>query len=294
MANQTAFYSSYVEIGGANYPVLGNGARLSAPANWAIPPIIGNLWQVNYGAGLVSPVVDVNFAVRDKASEVLATAFLNTFLTRSADAANDTSILSGGIVFWNGRSGFTLNNAKADSFVLSCSGKGADLNLSARFLGTSITALGAVPAGAPYGSAPIIWDKSPLLRFASVSFGGALANVVWSFSLSFSNNSNPDLALDGTTGPSNINAGLQTCGLQYTVQAATTSVIDNGLLPPPSSPTALTIVITGANITRTFSLSNPIDATPNELTTNVPRVMRSHQVIALGLPDGATGPLVIS
>lgn len=279
---QTVWYKSQIKIGATAIPCYPN-ARLTCPMNWAIPAIIGNYWQYSYGVGLRQPAVDVTFAVRDKTGEALSSTLLGMFFTRSADGAHDTTAVSGGIQFWNGRSGFTLGGAKAESFTMGCS-KGDEIRFSARFVGTSITPLGAAPG-------VTAWDSSRILRFKAVNFGGSLANIVWSFNLSFSNNHTPDLSLNGSEFPADQNAGMQTAGFVISAQesdSATIEALDS------SGPFSQTIVITGTGGNLTLTLNGLLNQTPNERDVRVPRIMRDYSFACLGGSGQTTPPITFA
>jgi hypothetical protein len=316
---QSIFYKSVVLINGTAYSILPNGTRISAPKNYSIPPIIGNYWQFNFGAGLRQAVVDVAFVPLDSTTGVISDTFLNYALTRTNDTSHDTSVI-GPIAFWNGRDGFTLTNAKMESFSISSS-KGQPISFSARFVGGQLLPIGA------YSSPFTTWDSStytttqmqqsrlPILQFMSVNFLGGLANVVWSFNLTFSNNHTPNIPLDGSEWPIAQNAGMQTVAFNCMVQAATLKAVDinynssYGTVPDnspatgapdntvPGSLTTIQFTITGATMGAvTFTLNNPVDQTPDEHDVQAPRLMRSHQYSCLG--GGANGqalaPLVMS
>jgi hypothetical protein len=278
----TQFYKSVLLIGSTPIPAY-PGATLRCDKNWAIPPIIGNYWQWNYGIGFRQPVVDINLVVRDKAGEALSASFLNMFTTRSADAAHDTTAITGGIQYWDGRTGFTMNGAKADSFSISCA-KGEDIQMSVRFVGTTITAL---------GSAPVVsaWDNTQILRFKGVNLGSAMTDKIWRFGLSFSNNHSPDMSLNGSEFPAAQNAGMMTVGFNCRAQAADAAAIE---ALDASGPFAQTVVITGSTKTCTFTLNGLLANNPSDRVITVPRNMRDYVWSCLGGDGQTTAPLTIS
>ena len=270
---QTPFYKGILLIGSLQIPCYPNPS-FTCPRNVDAPPIIGNYWQFNYADGLQQPYVDINIAVRDKTGEALSAAFLSLFHTRSSDVAHDTGVISGGIKFWDGRSGFTMAGAKADSYTIHVA-KPELIQMTARFCGTLPTALGSAPSFSA-------WDNSKMLR-------GTKAQVadmnVWSVDLSYSNNHNPDMSLDLTNGPAACNAGMMTAGLSTSVQAADTVLAD-------SEPIEITIVGTAGAIT--FTVNNPVDNARDNRMINAPRVMRPHQYVSLGGDGQTTPPISIS
>jgi hypothetical protein len=310
---QTQWYKAVVLINGSMYACKPEGTRLNCPKNYQVPAIIGNFWQLNFGEGIRQPMVDVSFVVRNKSNEVMNPAFFSMFHTRTNDAANDTTALTSGITFWNGRQGFVLNNAKADSYTIGCS-SGDQVRLSARFVGSTLTPLTTTPV---YSTA---FDRANILVFKYLTFLGTLANVVWNFNLTFSNNHSPNIPLNGTEFPVDQNAGMQTASFNYTVQAATQAanfatggatnpffnsawgqVPDNGLVPPPATPETVAFQITGTDFgttpvpfTRTFTLNNPIDNTPDDIDVPQSRVMKQHSLVCLGGDGNTIPPLSVS
>lgn len=309
----TQFYKAVVLINGSTYAVRPEGTRLQCPKNYQVPAIIGNYWQLNFGEGIRQPMVDVNFIVRNKSNEVMNPAFFSMFHTRTNDAAHDTTALAGGITFWNGRQGFVLNNAKADSYTIGCA-SGDYIRLSARFVGSTITPITTTP------TFTTAMDRANVLVFKYLSFLSGFSNVVWNFNLTFSNNHSPNIPLNGTEFPVDQNAGMQTARFSSTVQAATQAakfatggatnpfynssfgtVPDNGQNPPPASPDTIAFQITGTDyganptpFTRTFTLNNPIDNTPDDLDIPQGRVMKGHDYICLGGDGQSTPPLSVS
>lgn len=267
----TPWYQGIMIIGGTQFPVHPR-PRITLPPNWIVPPIIGNYAAVNYGEGLTEPVVEFNFAVRDYSTvnnatqpSVLSSGFLNLFHTRSSDVARNTSALSGGIQFWTGRSGWQLNGAKADSYTIGTS-KGDQIRFSARFCGADFSALGSAPSFTQ-------WDKTRVLTFKAANWSGGLNNLVWTWDMSYSNNHAGDMALTGLTTPAAQNAGQPTGGLQLTVQEA-----DNGSVPANDASAAFVITgVNGGGKTLTMTLNSLLDMTPNDITQDMPVVMRTHQ-----------------
>jgi len=281
---QAQFYTSYLSFGGLMIPIY-PGARLSAPRNYVAPPLVGNFWILNEGDGFTNPSVDVQVAVRDVAQEALGltgvigvgSKFLDYALIRSADSANDTAILPGGVVFYNGVRALLLENAKFDSFSLSAS-KGGDITMRARFCGTDVIST-TTPSLVP-------WSTARLLRYNKVTFAGALAGIVWSVDAGFSNSHSPDMSMNGTTGPAAQNAGMLGATLQLTGQAADDATM-GGI-----STAAFTIA--GSNVTRTFTFGNVHDQTPDDLSISIPRNMREHSYLCKGVDGSTSGPLVVS
>jgi hypothetical protein len=269
MANeQTQGYKGRILIGGAQYPIL-PGARLSAPRNTVNPPFIGNFfesWQ--FAEGLISPVFQCNFLVRDSTSEVLSATFLDYFFARTVTVDHDTLYIPGGIKFWDGRRGWSLYGVKADRLSLSFV-KGGGIQMSATFCASNadaghvaMEALGAAPSFATFDSAPLLYGQH-------ITFGGALAGLVFGANLDLANNHRASEAMNGSIYPAEQNASQFTASASLRMRTSST---------PPVDDTAITIVLTGANVTRTFTLQNPQNQTPNDLSQDYPEVFRSYQL----------------
>ena len=243
--DQVQWYKSAVFVGDTPVPVY-PGAAMPNPANFALPPIAGNFGQYNYGDGARSPVMTCEFAVRDVASEVLSSTMFGYALTRSNDAAHDVSAVTGstysGVALWDGYDGFTLATPKFDAFTIGAS-YGSDIRYTARFCGCAPSAIGTTPT---YPG----WSSANLLRFDAVTFGGGLANKVYDFNFSFSNNCIPKGVLNGTAYPVAWNAQMLTAGLQVTIGAQDTL---------PADGTAVAFTITGsAGKTVVVTALNPL------------------------------------
>lgn len=304
MSAPTQFFKSSIQWNNGTYqlaiPALPN-AVINCPRNFAIPPLIGNDAQVNYVEGFRQPMVDVALVQLDQAASLVAngyinplgSAFLNYLRTRSADAAYDTTAFGDGsttgLDFWDGRSGFTLLGAKFEQFTVGTS-KGDDLRLMARFTGASIIPITVVPT---YPA----WSNASVLRFQSAAFGSTLANLPWSFEWTYSNNHNPNMALNGTSFPLEMNAGLPTSSFSIMTQAVDSdgfsfgptnpgTVIPDGALSEIPAATPQTITISnafnqGGSATKSFvlTLANIINDTRDNRSIRVPRNMRLHNYI---------------
>jgi len=282
--SQVQFYKAVIIIPGVPNPIpVLPGARLTVPRNWVVPPVIGNYWQWNYGEGVKIPVMDCSVLVRDNAGEALSSSLFGYFFNRTNDSAHDTTPM-GNVTFWDGATGYTLNNAKAESFTLGTS-MGDNLRMSMRLMGSSITQLtGSF-------SYPTSFNNANVLRFQSVNFASTLASKVWRFDLSFSNNHNPNYALNGTVFPTEVNAGVMSAGFNIIVQA-------NDVVPPVPPPgtncTPISFTITGSSHTCTFTISNPLDNTDYNRSVDPPRVMRQHTYVCLGGDGQVTEPIQVS
>jgi hypothetical protein len=250
-------------------------ATMEAPENDAAPPIIGNYGLFHTGDGLIQPYLDVRLAVRDFANEVLSSTFLGHFFSRSGDAAHDTTAILNGVSVWDGYKCMALSGVKADSLTIACS-KGDDITFTARFVFTGITESAVDPYGAFSG-----WSTDRVLRFNAVTFGGGLANRPWSFTLSYSNNHHPDMALDGTRYPAAWNAGMWTAGFQMTVQAQDQVAVPGAGTIPDETAIAFTIAGTPPRAI-TLTVARPSNQNKKGRAIQPPRIMRAYQFLCLG------------
>ena len=283
----TPYYKGILQIGGLNIPCY-PGASFAVPKNWQVPQVIGNYWAYHYTSGFQSPVVELQLVVRDVTTECLSTTFLNYFLLRGQGVvgtdsndpiSDDTTPIAGGINFWNGRQGFNMTGVKADSFSLSC-GKGEQIRMTARFAGTGMTVLSAAPTFTK-------WTSDPILNYKAVNFTGSLANIVWNWNTSYSNNHTPDMSLNNSDFPAAHNAGTRVAMLDYMLQASSAQ---------PADLTGIGITIAGATLTRNLNFASILDGNPSDLTVSAPRSMRRHQLQILGTDpqDPTKAPLTIS
>lgn len=281
MSNQTPFFQAYCQVGSKVIPAQ-PGSSLDNPSNYIIPPIVGNQYQWNYGVGPRQAVVDINFIVRDVADEALGPTLMGMFFNRVAYETNptfDTTAISGGIVYWDGATGFTLGGiVKAEAFTLAMGSKDDPIILACRFLANSATVLGSAPEGITTS-----WSSAPPLYGNAVTFSGGLANLPWDFSLSYANNHTPNKAMNGSVYPLDFNAGIPTAGFRQRVQAGD-SVPANG--------TSIGINIAGSTLDPClFTIVNPLDNTPDSRRVSMPRVFREHTYYCLGAAgrDSADG-----
>lgn len=279
---QTPFYAAVLLFGNTAIPVL-PGAQLTCPENWDVPPIVGNRWHFNYGDGFLQPTLDVSYVIRDKAGEALSSTLLNYFLTRTNDVAHDTLPITNGVTLWDGRAGFRLVGAKADSFSISCA-KGQPIQFSARFVGFGdMVELTSAPAFTP-------WDATRVLRFNAINFNGNLAAKVWRFGLSFSNNHAMDMSLNGSRFAVNCNAGMMTAGLQLSMQGEAA-----GNIPPSGEPVEFTVTggTNGGSRLLTATANNPLLMNGRNRAVTAPRIMRDYSFDLLGGTSTTVPPLSV-
>lgn len=294
---QTPFYKSWLKIGGIFLPAYPNSVRFSCPKNYQIPPIIGNYWQWNFQEGLRMPVVEVRLAVRAKANEVLSSTFLNYWLVRSGVIEDDTVAISGGIELFNGRRGIKmLTGVKADSFTIG-STVGQLVTFTARFVGTNFVKMTTLELTAAQTAFPG-WNKDCLTSFQHIQFDEPLANSVQNFTLSYSNNHDPNPTHTGTAFVAGQNAGMRTAGMSLVTPAERTPELvlpaGNGECPPPVTPSTIAFTIAHDALTRRFELVNPINNDPDSIEIVAPRNIQQFNLTALGADGTTLPPLVIT
>jgi hypothetical protein len=272
----TQFFEAGIIISnlGLQIPCLA-GAGMDLPENFLIPSIIGNRWRFNRVRGLTQPVIDMPICLRDRSDEALSSTFLNWCFGRTNDSAYNTPEIPGGIVFFDGADAWLCNGVKFDSFTLTVA-KGELLGFNARFIGTD-----AVPTSAP---AAIAWDNTPPLNYESCTFpvGSGFEDEVWQFGMSYSNNLIPNYALNGKRGPKKQNAGSPTAGFNIRTMAKYILPADDSTVP---------MVITGNNVTRTFTLNRVACGNRNSRKVEQPHVMRNYTFECLGGDSRTIGPL---
>ena len=292
-AAQRQFYKGVITFGAlGNIPCL-PGVSLSVPENYAIPPIIGNYWQWNFGQGFINPTLDVSFVFRDVATELMTptsgsvsapTSFFDYAHQRSNDGAHDVPTIGNITIQPSGiADALVLQNAKIASYQMSCS-KGGEIVIHASFVGTGIATIGS----------PLTftgWSNANIMRFKNVTFASPMDNQVWEFGYNFSNNMTPNMALNGSEFPADQNAGMQTASFNMSTQIATVNRPDNGTFPVPGSLTPLSFIIAGTTKTLTFNAPNPINNSKRSRQIAAGRVMQASQYTLLG-GDGISSPPV--
>lgn len=268
----------YLTIGGTTYPVY-RFQNLS-PRNLVSGHPLGNTWGTNNAEGLKTGRLFVEFMVREKATEVLALAFWNLWLSRTFTAGfDDTSALS--IVAASGRRTRTYANAKAESFTLRIA-KGAPVGLSAVFVSPAPpTAADQTPTD--YSKTV---DNSPPLMFDKVSFGG-VSGSVYGCEITFSNNHMPNGPLDASKTLSSWDAGVITCGARFTFAEHVAG-------EPFADGASLTVTLTGA-ATRILTLTSVTVNNPLDLDAGVGQLFQPYDCLVQGA-GGITpaAPLVVT
>lgn len=304
MSNQTMATKSRIVLNSVAYPVYPNCA-IEAPENYSLPVILGNLTQINQGDGFIMPYITVSFAVRDANDNILkrgggaGTGLLDYLINRTNDSAFESTNI-GLFEFWNGRQRYYMANTKLDSMTFSCS-KGDDLHIAARFCGTSLDVDNSAPSTA--------WTSSTarMIKFNDITYGTALADVMLSWSLTYSNNHSPDMTLGGNVAtsesrrfPMQCNAGIPTCTFDCVIQAIDAlSNSNQGLLANDTDlTTTATITVTNKASTRsvTFTIPRVANQTPRNTRVTLPKNFKnfSYNVMPVGASAATDYPLTVA
>jgi hypothetical protein len=266
----------YVSIGGTLYPVY--SWRMDRPRNLQAPLPVGNTWTTNFAEGLQSTRFVAEMKVREKASEILAAAWWNRFLSRPfAGGFDDTATQT--VIASNGKRLHTLANAKAEAFVLRIQ-PGMPIGLQAVF----------VAPGLPSHSAHVptdytnTIDDSPPLMADKASFGG-ISGGIFGAEITYANNHLPDARLVGTKTLSAWDAGVISCGAALTFDARTAAEY------PFADGATLTIALVGA-ATRTLSLTRVIPNNPDDAGSGTGQNFVTYNCLVQG--TATTPPLVVT
>lgn len=289
------FYKSQLKVGSSYlWPVMPGGGVLNWPKNHAVPSMAGNYWAINYVEGLQAPSIDASIVLLDGSTwnncPIKVATMNSLFMTRTNDYQHDITAVTGGLIFFDGYSGFTWPSAKGNSWSLS-GAKGDDVRFNCNFMLYSTN--GTVPSVSttPPDNTYPYFQGTPI-RFQSLSFNknGVALDGVMNFSVNFSNNMTPDLSMVGT-GPQSVlpvdcNAGTATGSAQFTFQANSTAHLANG--------DDIEIIINQNAITATFKLNNIIvDDGLLGRSIGTGRQLRPYNLILAG-DSNATGLITIS
>ena len=215
MSQNTQFYTGFGKFGSMGVLPVYAGTGINVPMNWQIPQILGNYVQINYCDGIRMPALMVNFSPFDQSLGLFNDAsggLLYYLLERTSGVTHDTISL-GTVEFWDGRLNYQIGGAKLESLTLATS-RGDQLRVASAFVGTSLTLSEVAPTWADFNA------NARIIAYDWINFSGALANIVASFSLTYSNNHTPDPSLNGTWWPSQVNASTATASFSITTQAA--------------------------------------------------------------------------
>lgn len=267
----------FLTINGVTYPAY--GASYNGPRNLVQGLPVGNTWGTNFAEGLKTSRWVGRIMVREKATEVLALAFWNLFLSRTFSGGfDDTAAVS--LVWATGRRTRTMANAKAEAFTLTMS-KGAPIGLTAVFVAPAPASM-ADQTPTTYGNT---FDNSPPLMFDKATFGG-ITGSVYGCEITYANNHQPNGPLDATKVLSSWDAGLITCGCRLTFAEHLAAS------EPFADAANLTIALAGAT-TRNLSLTAVTPNDPHDVPdSGVGQVYQTYNCIVQG--SASVAPLVVT
>jgi hypothetical protein len=309
------YYRSRVRLNNQAFPVHPNGASLNWNRNHMIPFFAGNSWQINYIEGAQTPSVDVNFVLLDEntANCPIATTFLDRFMIRSNDFANDVYALADENSLFDAylKATFPTGGVKANSFMISGS-KGDDVRFNANFMIFSPTPGGAgsyiaLDNNVAYNSNDYATFEGNPIRFQSLKFlvNGQCFNNVVNFQLTYSNNLIADLSMAcGATPftedvsatnvlnptyqnplPVDMNASQPSCALSIAMQTQHADNIQTG--------DSFEIQVVQGNIATSFHCSRVVIDTQNSLAVGSGRQMRSLNCTVVGTSNSVP-PLIVT
>jgi hypothetical protein len=284
VATQVQFFKAIIQYGVMGVLETMPNITLNVPENYAIPPMIGNYCQLNFGQGFINPSLEVDLVFRDTSTGLMAASgslaspggLFDYLLLRTNDAAYDTLSIGDITVQPSGVSdGFVLKNAKVGAVSLSCS-KGGEIQCHVSFMGAAVITQSTALTFTG-------WSTANILRFKNVNFTSPLDNQVWEFGFSYSNNLAPDMSLNGSEFPASQLGGMPTASFNANMQINSRNYApNNGTFPAPTTPTALGFTIVGTTRTLTFNAPNPINNVGRSRSIQAPRIMQAYNATLLG------------
>jgi len=305
------FYKSQLQVGANLYPVPPSGATLNWPKGHVIPALAGNYWDINYIEGAQTPSVSAQLYLLDGTTAncpIHVTAANAMWMTRAANYTHDLTAIVGGLKFFDGFSGYSFADAKANSFTIGGS-KGEDVRFSATFMlydssnGSSGPTLITTPPDASYpyfAGTPIRFQACTFQKKASgdlaalqAGTGNDLDGIV-QWNISFTNNVSADMSMKGNSAgtypyqsplPIDCNAGRMQATASFTFQANSTQHIAVG--------DAINIRIKQGSISTQFGMQVAIADTQNMRAIGSGRQMRTY-VCTLAGSDNTNPPLKLA
>lgn len=232
--------------GGSAIVLPAANVRAPAPRNLLSPIPLGKSAQYTHKEGFRTGAFSAQIFIDDNANRALSSAFLDLFFTRTNDNLNTCTI-----EYDTGGQLKTLADCKGHLIGLSV-GKGDSLSFQTTFLAP------APPTPSAHATAPAM-TASTFLSFKEVTFTGVTVPI-YSFEMSLSNGLLVDAPIwDGTSNIGVVakayDAGIISAGCTFMMKDGNSST---AFLDPDTN--AITMVVTGSNITRTFSFANVVPA----------------------------------
>lgn len=280
-------FQGYTKVGSV-YVLSNPGGRFAMPRALNVPyPLSYSLHgYVNFADGLRFPVVTAPAIPMDSTTPWFTGTLLSSwFFTRSAVPAFDLTAISGGIIFSDngiasgtGLGTFRCLSPKGAGFTVFVE-KGQPVGMLLRFAGTDRdTTVGALPTG-PLDGTPLMFD--------SVTLGGDLASAaITGVTLNYDTGLTPNMELDGTLRPVEMNAGMPTASLQIRMNS-TNSANAPGWNSDPAAYTSISGTITlrratGVGNSVRFTFVKGILLDPDERNQVAGRVARVHNYNLIG------------
>lgn len=241
---------------------------MPGPDNLVTPMPVGNSFLTHHGEGLKTTQFVTNFDVRIGTSEIMQLPFWNMFFKRDFSGGfDDTNVTT--IAASDGAALWTLSDAKWESFTLSIA-NGAQVGLQAVWVAPGVP---VKSAHVPSAYAPVN-SKAPLM-FDAVSFTGITGNV-YSAEITASNGHVPNGNLNSTKYLTAWDAGVMTCGANFTFDARTYAGS-----APFSAGATLTMALAG-DATVTFTLKKVTMNNPRDPNANVGQSFNTRNCIVEG------------
>jgi hypothetical protein len=296
-----------VYINGLRYTCLGVPS-FSAPLGTSMLPIAGSAEPYLVSKGMIEPVVSMKLLCRDMTAagtngNPLSDVFNGYVFGRSAAPAYNNAVLGGsipvskpstpnsghltgaGVAFSDGASITLLYGAKIASWSMSGQKSGV-VSVDVVITGTGfyqwdIATLGDAINTAITSMLPTTGQCANPLWFNSFTFSEAyLAGKVFSFAMGYSNNLDPNRALDGTYVPSSQDAMSPSGTLTLTLQPIDGSPGDH----PETTGGTATVAINnpGATRTVTYLMSNLKSTSPYNRAGSMGRILRNYSFLLAG------------
>lgn len=235
--------------------------RAPAPRNLVSPIPMGRSAQYAHKEGFRTGAFSAQIFIDDNANRALSTAFLDLFFTRTNDNLNTCKI-----EYDSGGQLKTLEGCMGHQLGLSY-GKGDILSFQTTFLAP------APPTPAAHATPPAMTSSS-WLSFKEITFTGVTVPI-YSFEMSLSNGLLVNAPIwDGTSNigvvAKGYDAGVISAGCTFLLKDGVSS---SDFLDPNTN--AFTMVITGSNVTRTFSFANVVPADQDSVEASIGQVFKS-------------------
>jgi hypothetical protein len=286
-------YRSQARVRGQVVPIQNNGGgSVNWNRNWMVPDVAGNFSDQNYGQGLQTPSLDLEFSLLDGNAGIcpLHYDFLRHFFDRSNDAAHDVEGFADP-AFFDGSSGWNFAAAKPGTFTIGCS-PGEPVRMSASYgvycpLGDEPFTERTTPIQAytAFAGVPISWLHCSY--YTGASYSTPLEGVAgWQLTFSTGLTPDPSQRAEGQeTIPVDMNAGKATGQFSVSFTAGGSgNHLDTG--------DSFAVRIQSGAVSVLLVAPSLLIETDRNRNNQGPRVMRPYQGRCLGIGNGANqGPI---